>query len=212
MFKSFVFLNVFLALFCLSSFGQGSRNEVLNPTYGDHIVRFYPLSVFETKGVGIAISYEMLLTEEKKIGLHLPLYLMIGNGDSYAGQDREYRILNYYGYFAPGIKFYPSGQKEITYAIGPSAFIGWGGGQEWRIDNQNFGTYRLMDKSLIQLGMHVNNYLNFQITKSVNFGAELGLGVLYVERYKYKADQIQDIYNNRVRLSVQLGFSFGYRF
>lgn len=212
MFKSFAFLSAFITLFSLQSFGQWSGAEIMNPEYGDQMIRFYPLSVFETKGVGVAISYEKLLTEEKKIGLHLPVYLMVGNGDAYAGQDREYRILNYYGYFAPGIKFYPKGQKEINYAVGPSAFIGWGGGQEWRIDHQNFGTYRLMDKSLFQLGMHVNNYLNFQITKSVNFGAELGLGVLYVERYKYKAAQIQEVYNDRVRLSVQIGFSFGYRF
>lgn len=189
------------------------RSERGHTDYGANILRLSPITAMDV-GVGFGLSYERILDRQQMIGLILPFHLLLENdGDAFFnGNNGEHDNTHAYFYFTPGLKIYPFGQRRVTYAVGPSLMLGYGGGKEWRYDGMNYGS---VDVEKFRLGMLVNNYVNFQIGPSFNLGLELGLGVRYLDRetteYKFPPYNTYTV-NNGIEATGQFSMTLGFRF
>jgi hypothetical protein len=187
--------------------------ERANVDYGANILRLSPITAMDI-GVGFGLSYERILDRNQMIGLVLPVHLMLENDgdDFFNGNYNSNDDTHAYVYFTPGLKIYPFGQRRVTYAVGPSLMLGYGGGREWRYDGSTYG--QRVDVTKLRLGMLVNNYVNFQIGTSFNLGLELGLGVRYLDRetvdYPYPYSSVT--VNNGLEATGQFSMTLGFRF
>jgi hypothetical protein len=114
-------------------------------------------------------------------------------------------------YAMPGLRFYPTGVGKIKWSIGPSAVVGVGE-KDIEANYAYFDSYSgstatysyRYEEHIFQLGMMLNNAINFNPTPHLHMAAELGLGFNY--------------YDNREGVNYGLGnltqfnFSIGYRF
>lgn len=175
-------------------------------TYGNKIIRFAPLKVYDM-GVGLGLSYERHLDPEQKISLILPIDLAFIN-TYYSNLNAPYlnHKVNSYVYFSPGIKFYPSGQRKVNYAIGANLIIGSGKGlyHSGYYDQFQNWIYREQELKHYRMGMMVNNYLNFNITNKFNIGIELGLGAIYINKFENKP-------NEGITGTGNVAFTMGFR-
>ncbi|RQO30092.1 hypothetical protein DBR32_10925 [Taibaiella sp. KBW10] len=183
------------------------RTTVMRPVYGANIVRIMPLTVFND-GVGLGLSYERILDKDGKVGVNIPVSLGIRN-NSYNGSTGSYdQRMNYTVLVNPGIKFYPSGQRKVTYAIGASLFAAMGTDDSYRIDN--LGIYHYTEGSFLKTGIMVNNYLQFNLSPKINIGLELGIGPMYLNQYK--DNNTNTTTNYGIDVMGQFSFHIGYRF
>lgn len=199
--KVFTIIALFFAAFQLQAQTQQSITK-----YNNNIIRFAPLKVYDM-GVGLGLSYERHLDPEQKISFILPIDVsFINTYYSNANNPYFHNKVNSYVYFSPGIKFYPSAQRKVNYAIGANLIIGSGKGlyhsgyydefQNWIYKEQELKHYRM--------GMMVNNYLNFNITNKFNIGIELGLGAIYINQYENKP-------NEGITGTGNVAFTMGFR-
>lgn len=193
---------------------ENQNTELRHPDWGDNIIRINPITALDI-GVGPGISYERIFSADKKMSFILPISLLLQSD-----YDGYYNNANYftYFYFTPGLKFYPFGQRRVTYAIGPNLMLGYGGGEGYRYyydPNGGGGSYqRKIQQTVFRFGFLVNNYVNFQITNNFNLGITAGLGVRYLDHEKIENLDIHSvqIMNNPIELTGQFSFSLGYRF
>lgn len=180
--------------------------------YGTNILRIAPLTIMDV-GVGFGLSYEKILDRNQMVGLILPVHLMISNNDDlFSGNNYNSTTKTQaYFYFTPGLKVYPFGQRRVTYAVGPSLMLGYGGGKDSRFDPYT-GYTTETDVRRLRLGMLVNNYVNFQLGPSFNLGLELGIGVRYLDREKVEYRNYSTTNNNELDATGQFSLTLGYRF
>lgn len=191
-----------------------SRSERVDMNYGTNIIRVSPLTAMDL-GVGFGMSYEKIFGKEQMVGLSLPVYVLLSNQDNYDpfyGGYGNNSNNNTYFYFNPGLKIYPFGQRRVTYAVGPSLMIGAGGGTEWQYNSSTM-VQEQVDINKLRMGMLVNNYVNFQITRGFTLGVELGLGALYIDRETISRPNMSDqTYNNGINVTGAFSLTLGYRF
>lgn len=189
--------------------------EKIKMNYGSNVLRVAPISAMDL-GVGFGISYERILGPEQKVGVILPLYLVLEDKQIFDPTGtRNGAQYNSYFFFNPGVKIYPFGQRKVTYAVGPSLMFAHGGGKEWQTDYEpviNTPIYKEVDIRKTRIGMLVNNYVNFQITRDFNLGLEAGLGMLYYDRERREFSGYTNYYNNGFNVTGQFSMTFGFRF
>lgn len=181
--------------------------------YGANILRVTPITVMDI-GAGFGLSYEHLFGREQMVGITLPVSLILedrGNGYFSSGNNGNPSPTETYLYFTPGLKIYPFGQRKITYALGPSLMLGYGGGKEWRYGN---ATGKPVDVRRTRFAVIANNYVNFNFTKSFSLGLEAGAGIRYMDRERLS---VPDIYNrknlsNGMGVTGQVSLTIGFRF
>ncbi len=189
-----------LMLLTMNAFSQNDQKNTSN------ILRFAPITAMDV-GVGLGLSYERLLGDDQMVGIIIPFSLILQN--KYWDNRASSANYNSYFYFTPGIKIYPFGQRRVTYAVGPSMLVAFGGGKEELYGN---GT-ALYDKKVFRLGVLINNYVNFQITKSFNLGMEAGLGIRYIDKETFSpAYNNNYVYNNGFDITGQFSMTLGYKF
>ncbi|MFT4061258.1 MAG: hypothetical protein QM642_02760 [Edaphocola sp.] len=224
MLRKKLFLLSIAALGTVSAFSQrGISSASSTPrgmqgssaSYGTNIVRVATLAAGDA-GVGFGFSYEKILDKNQMIGLSLPFFL-------YLNDDQFNYYYNYNSnttqpafYFAPGIKVYPFGQRRVTYAVGPSFFVGYAAVNNLEIpvwDPNTQTTYYQRGKaSRLRIGMLANNYLNVQITEAFSIGAEAGLGVRYIDRERQTVAGNTTSYSNSIQPTGNIGMTLGFRF
>ncbi len=159
------------------------NQDAPNP-YGTNMLRLTPLTATDI-GVGFGLSYEKIIADGM-FGIVFPVNLIFENKEDYKSMiypGNDETRFNMYAYFMPGLKVYPLGQRKITYSIGPSLLLAYGGGNEWQYHTDNLVSYvEEVKTTRLRLGMLVNNYLGFQFTPMLNLGIEGGLGARYYER------------------------------
>lgn len=190
----------------------------VNMNYGSNIVRLAPITVMDV-GVGFGLSYEKIFGANQTIGVILPFNVLLENSNSsdfYTGAYNQERF-NSYIYFTPGIKFYPFGQRRVTYAVGPNLMIGYGANKQMQSYTNSYGGVYLEDvvTTRVRLGVLVNNYVNFQVSPLFNVGLEGGLGMRYYDRTSYSGSQFYagngDIHNG-FDIAGQFSLTLGLRF
>lgn len=123
------------------------KNNVLNIT---------PLIAMD-QGVGFGIDFERLVGSKQKIGLVFPLSFVVSENGLYLPKNRNG---NQSYYFSPGLKIYPFGQRNVSYAMGTNLFVGHV--SRWLLD---YNTYEEVNTKSFRLGIMINNYLTFQVSK-----------------------------------------------
>lgn len=182
--------------------------------YGSNIVRLSPITAMDI-GVGFGLSYERIFGAEQMIGVVLPVSMLLENRSSASSYNET--LFNTYVYFTPGLKIYPFGQRRVTYAVGPNLMLAYGGGNEWQYRNDMYGGAYLDDVKMtrVRLGVMVNNYVNFQISKIFNLGLEGGLGMRYFDRVSYNGSTYyagNGNFNNGFDITGQFSLTLGLRF
>lgn len=193
------------------------RSERPNIDYGTNIIRISPITAMDL-GVGFGLSYEKIFGNDKMVGLVLPVYLILNDGknDPFTGSSSNNYNPKSYFYFNPGVKIYPFGQRKVTYAVGPSLLLGYGGGSEWTYYYDPISGNTISentDITKLRMGMLVNNYVNFQITKGFNLGIEVGLGALYIDRERIERPYVlPETINRGIGVTGSFSLTLGYRF
>lgn len=198
--------------------GRGEQPERIQMNYGSNIVRIAPLTAMDI-GVGFGLSYEKIFGKDQMIGLVLPVTLLLenrNNNDLYSGAYNQDRY-NTYVYFTPGIKFYPFGQRKVTYAVGPNLMLGYGGSNQWQTHTDAYGYVHLEDvkTTRFRMGVLINNYVNFQVSKLFNVGLEGGLGMRYYDKTSYSGSEFyagNGEYHNGFDITGQFSLTIGLRF
>ncbi|WP_118973566.1 hypothetical protein [Taibaiella koreensis] len=187
------------------------RGQQPGAAYGTNILRVAPLTVMDV-GVGFGISYEKILDKNQMIGLILPVHFLISdNDDFFSGNNNSLSNTQTYFYFTPGLKVYPFGQRRVTYAVGPSLMLGYGGGKDYQYDYLT-GLTTDADIRKFRLGMLVNNYVNFQLGPTFNLGLELGIGVRYLDQERVEFRDYTRTENKDLDATGQFSLTLGYRF
>lgn len=207
--KKILTICIAASLACAPAFAQKSKNNSNKLAYGNNIFRIAPIAAMDI-GVGFGISYERIFGEGT-VGFILPVNWLLENTENWNNgmNNQQY---NSYVYFTPGLKVYPFGQRRVTYGVGPSLMIGYGGGKEWRTVNDPWSSSELTDKTIFRLGLLVNNYINFQLTNDFNLGLEAGLGMRYIDKTTYKGPRIDYTENRGFDVTGQFQLTLGYRF
>ena len=184
--------------------------------YGSNILRLAPVTVMDI-GLGFGASYERILGRSKMIGIVLPVSLLLEHKDDLGTQYGSSARYNVYVYFTPGVKIYPFGQHKVTYAVGPNLLLGYGGGSGWQYRTDPYGGMLRDDvkTTRFRMGVLINNYVNFQVSKAFNIGLEGGLGMRYIDRISYSGTQYyagNGDFSNGFDITGQFSFTLGYRF
>lgn len=162
-------------------------------------------------GPGFGMSYERILDKNGYFGLLLPLTVTVADS-YYFPVGAESSDNNEMYYFSPTLKVYPFGQKRVTYAVGPTLYAGMG--KHW----YNYTDYnpttqvhtsRDEERERFRMGMIVNNFVNFQITRHFQIGLNAGVGPRYIDRDKFESR----VYRTRgMEITGEFNFNLGFRF
>lgn len=186
------------------------RRKVIED-YGTNIITISPLTVMDY-GAGVGLSYEKIFGADKNIGVVLPFSLMLesNNGAGYQYSPSSSGS-NANIYFTPGLKIYPFGHSRVTYAVGPTFMVTYGRSSNvWYTGFPVYGA----KISWLRMGAMATNYLNFQVTRSLNLGLEMGLGVRYLDQQTYTEPGLAaPVKTNRgVKPTGRFALTFGFRF
>lgn len=171
---------------------------------GNNILALAPVQI-TNEGIGVGLSYERILGKNGILSFYLPLALVFNpnNNNYYTGSPYvNYNTTMFYA--MPGVKFYPTGQGKVRYAVGPSILIGVG--EKNVYDNVQGFTY---PQDYVTAGILINNSLNITPTPHLYLGLELGLGLSYYNTINGDNVGIGGIDGAPL---VQFGFRMGYRF
>ena len=156
---------------------------------------------FTDNGVGFSLSYEHGLDAGGIVSYILPVAATFDMSNT--------SYTNSMFYFMPGLKFYPTSWKgKVKYAIGPSVLFGAGERHEnYDVVMPMYSSYYYgtdQEGSKYQLGVIVNNYLNFQPTAHLYMGLEFGFGFTYLNQFMGRNQGVDGL--------VQGNFKIGYKF
>jgi hypothetical protein len=185
---------------------SGTPQQSEDIVYGKNLIMISPFKALDS-GPGLGASFERLLGPY--VGVILPVSFMFNEQYSYntGGSHRDY---NTNVYVSPGVKFYPFGQRKVTYAVGPNVMLGFTKDTDAKYIYDPTGgpsTTILTPVKHFRLGLLVNNYLNFQITSKINLGINGGLGVRYFDKTNPSIG-----YSDGMQLTGEFAFNFGFRF
>ncbi len=166
-----------LILICFFG-GNAIAQKSNDKGYGDNLIALHPYFGYATpelSDLGVGISYERFLNEYMSAKLPLNFGL--------AAKMFQTGI---------GLKFYPTGHdRTIKYAVGPSLLFtrSTDGFEVSRFDSTGMFFYtEEVDNPLTQLGFALTNSLNMTIKKNIYIGAEMGIGINYINNYKEDLD------------------------
>ena len=142
--------------------------------YSDNLLTVTPFVGYATpqfSDLGVGIAYERFVNDY--IGVKLPVNFGLSSNMFQTGL---------------GLKFYPAGHRRaVKYSVGPTLLLtrSTNAFSIQRFDSvNNFWFTEEIDNPLTQFGFVLNNSLNVTIQKNIYIGAELGLGLNYLNNYK----------------------------
>jgi hypothetical protein len=188
----------FLFLFFTTVHAQESNTE-----YGENLLSIRPYVGYATPQIsdlGIGISYKRFLNDF--MSATVPFTYGLGSNMIQTGV---------------GLKLYPTGHdRTVKYAIGPTLLFSRSsqGFEVFRQDTiNNFTFSEEIDNPLTQIGFMLTNSLNVTVQKKIYLGAELGLGLNYLNHYKTReVDGVQIVRDGGANVLFMFSLSMGYRF
>ncbi|RYE00385.1 MAG: hypothetical protein EOP54_00335 [Sphingobacteriales bacterium] len=163
--------------------------------------------------IGFGAYYERSLDANDRLSVIIPVSVAweMRSAD-FIYTDTTDRGSNSSLFFNPGIKFYPTGNKNFfSYAIGVSIFSHIGaaeriyGSKAPDLPYLQTQTYRFSSA-----GVLLNNYINFKINRNISFGFEVGIGPTYFNNYKQKGTNT--VVKGGITTIPNIAFQCAYRF
>lgn len=196
-------------------FEKAFYSDQSNTVKGNNIIRIAPVSVVDD-AAGISLGIERLLGKKKKIGIHLPGHLLF-HREVVTGIVSQSSTYSNYLYLTPGIKYYPKGQKRLSYAIGPNFVFGYNNNSTTEISRNDIQVIGVDDISVsrYRMGAVISNYVNFQLSKVVSLGLDGGVGIKFFDRIYYKREGVYNAnvsYENKADLLGQFSVHLAFRF
>lgn len=189
--------------------GRRAAHHEFDIKLGSRVLAAAPIQ-FTENGVGFSVGYEKALDRAGIIAFTLPVIATFNLNNQ--SEDVANKHQDAMFYFAPGLKFYPTGGYGRTkYAVGPSLVIGAGekttGGEYSYYSgyggyHTGFTPYETSSKFI--LGILVNNSLNINPAPHLYLGMDFGFGFTYI-------NQVGGV-NQGITGMVQGGFKMGYRY
>ena len=180
-----------------------AANELLKGKYKPSILAVAPIQFTENGLIGIGLSYERAIDKEDIVAFYLPFVLEFNSGNANSTYSGDPNNPDPMFYLMPGLKIYPTGGYGLAkYAIGPSFVIA--DGQKTTSSYDPIAGNKFTVGSHFLIGMMVNQSLNINPTPRLYIGAELGLGMTYIDRIAGVNQVVQPL--------VQFGFKIGYRY
>lgn len=167
-----------------------------NYDLGDNVVY---INVVDILFQNITLGYERFIGEQRKLGIRVPLSFSL-----YGNTNNDFNLWNSYNVFYSGVdlNYYPIGQRQASFFIGPSIRYGMA---RFRYDDTdgfgNFQTYITTGSYasvLFQSGFIWNPVKELSITSSLGLGSR---------RYFTTSPN-----NRNTVTTASLWFAFGYRF
>jgi len=179
---------------------------------GRHIITLSPFKGLDL-GFGYGLSYEYQMDKKGQFAAVIPFSLIISDSHTYY---RDAHVNSTKGIYAsPGLKFYPFGQKKVSYAMGTNLIMGWlsewHGDEEylWNLNKEVFVQYK---SQRTRMGLLVNNYLNLQMTKNLQIGIHAGLGRLFLDHTTLPQNDLDYRYYGDDKLIGEFSFNIAFRF
>lgn len=192
---------------------RGVKERTIDPEreYGKNKIDVSPFKALDS-GPGFGISYERILDISGYFGLLLPFTMTIPDDYYFPNGGFEGNDQHQMFYFSPTLKIYPFGQRRVTYAVGPTLYAGIG--KRWYSYtnyDQFTGVYTTHeeDRKRFRMGLIVNNFVNFQITRQFQIGLNGGVGPRYVERETTPSGTYR---NTGFDITGEFNFNLGFRF
>jgi hypothetical protein len=164
-----LFSTLFACSFFLACQGQSENNG-----FGKHLITASPFVGYvtpEISDLGVGLGYEYFLNEY--ISAKIPLNVGLRTSLFQTGV---------------GLKVYPFGHdRPLKYALGPTFLFTHSsdGFEVPKYDTVNmFFFNKEVDNPLTQVGFILTNSLNLTVQKHIYIGAEMGLGLNYVNNYR----------------------------
>lgn len=191
---------IVLLAFSISSLAMIAQDNASD--YGKHLVTVSPFVGYATpqlSDLGVGLGYEYFLNDF--ISAKLPLNFGLTTSMFQTGI---------------GLKFYPSGHDRVVkFAIGPSLLLtrSTDGYTVTQFDSlNNFWFEQEIENPLTQFGFLLNSSLNITIQKNIYLGAEMGLGVNYLNSYRDDVIRNGVFREDQPNVLFQFTLNMGYRF
>lgn len=159
--------------------------------------------------VGSGLSYERIFGVKNNVALLLPVNYMQHSTEIPSFNNTN--VAMGFLLISPGIKYYPGGIRQFSYSIGGNLQYGFG--------KQNItdvgGSYRGRTYVKKHASVVVVNGLNMNLTKNFVAGAELGFGLVVMDKIdqKNKWNRSQyEVYSYDSPWLVQFALNFGFGF
>lgn len=172
-------------------------------TYGDHLISVHPYVGYATPQVsdlGIGLAYEHFLSDY--ISAKVPFNVGLVSKLYQTGV---------------GLKLYPAGHdRPVKYAVGPTLLFtrSSDGFEVSKFDSvNNFFFTELIDNPLTQIGFVLTNSLNVTVQQKFYIGAEMAIGLNYLNNYKLNEYEGVRIFTNEdpnvlFMFTLAMGFRF----
>ena len=200
--KKCITLIAFCALFATAVSAQNTLEE--SKSYGKNLISVSPFVGYATPEVsdlGIGIGYEHFLNDY--ISAKLPFNYGLSTNMISTGI---------------GLKFYPGGHnRPVKYAVAPTLMFTRSTPIDYitELDSvNNIWFTREVENPLTQVGFILNSSLNITIQRNIYIGAEMGLGINYLNNYKndYSNQNWNTPRSESANVLFQFTLAMGYRF
>lgn len=141
------------------------KKNVVSFNYGDFVASRF------------AFSYERLMNKGK-LGLKIPFGVSYQNSNYYNNE----RLIYYTGL---DVKFYPLGQKKLTYSLGIGSRVGvindYYYYPYYNEPYYDYYYYPSYNKKRLSAGFYMNNGLTLHIIENLSISGQVGLGLRDIE-------------------------------
>jgi hypothetical protein len=176
---------------------KNSKSRDKNLVFGNNIIY---INVVDILFQNVTLGYEHFLGDQKKLGIRVPVSFSL-----YGNNNNNFNLWNSYNVFYSGVdlNYYPIGQRQASFFIGPSIRYGMARYRYNETDgfgfgNQTFITTGSYASVLFQSGFIWNPVKELTITSSLGIGSR---------RYFTTSPN-----NRNTVTTASLWFAFGYRF
>ncbi len=198
------YISLFAVCILFVSMASAQKNNAEANGYGKKLITVSPFVGYATPEVsdlGIGIGYEHFLNDY--ISAKVPFNYGLSTNMISTGI---------------GLKFYPGGHsRPVKYAVAPTLMFTRSTPIHYISDFDSINNIwftREVENPLTQVGFILNSSLNITIQRNIYIGAEMGLGINYINDFKneFVGWNGQTSVNESANVLFQFTLAMGYRF
>ena len=175
----------------VKDFAEGNPGVVSNNGFASNLVAYHLADLLINN---FTLSYERIL-KSGKVGIQIPLSI------GYSGDYQELGDFQNRFYTGIYVNFYPTGQGQWRYFLGPGLRFGTGV-YEYYHDYDHYNNY-YGEEDVFYFKFHINNGVIFSPIPNLSLAASLSLGIRYIDSKNT---------DEKIRTTGAASFNMIYRF